>query len=1525
MTKRKILSTILVIAMIVTLIPAIASAQITEVKLPPSYFELLSNWKISPSSPGHSVLTDLGLDDDADIIEPDYDTSDWIDAVAPSTVLGNLIDAGVYDDFFMDRNGTTDEWFNRQFTAIPASDFQGPSGSLITGNARWWYSTDVEIPASEAGKKVTLSIGGMSYEGDLYVNGERVYNTYTNITEKEQLWNAPIWSPGAAGWTYNTPVNITNTGNAWSQQWGSQDIEAYQDLIVGSFRRFDVDVTDYIVPGKVNNIKFKILRPQSQQDLTYHWVDWHPRPVDSMMGLTGEVWISTSGTVRLNNPAVATKVSEDLSLASLNLYCDATNLTDANVAGTARAVVKDPQGNTVADVSKAVTIPSGKYNQEIAFSYNDFDALKLSDPQLWWLFTMNNQAKQALYTVDWSFAVGSAVSDSLTHRAGLRQIDCDINISSIAARNANTVAANHGANMMQVYVNHQPVVLRGGGYCPTDLFLRHNDWQNQGVVDNCQYAGFNMFRDEGKFFDNNLLDLCDEAGIFVMTGWCCCDRHQSPNAWSKCERFLGYEEQYAQIKNLRQHACGGLWYNGSDQPASYSQSSCSNSWMVEEMYHAIEADARWYEIGLTATSGCLDRSYLLGNINSGHHMDSSYNNNSPVYMFSPAGAQSGGEGPFGFISEGLGGAALPSIEVIKKIVPAANLYPYNNNSNYTVWNLHNSNGGTFGTHQAIVTMAENTYGASPTLESYLAKMDAMAFDQYRAQYESWNYYKYTQKTGLVNWMLNFARPGMYWQLFDWYMNPIAATYGAAKANEPVHIMYNLYDHDISVINSTLDAYPGLTATASIYSLDGKLINDPLVAKLDVAPDGASDVVPYGTMSLTQRRNGLALDDNGNYVPFTYKYGGKIEESYGVNTLWGYDDIEASLNEAVSDVYFIRLELTDSTGEFVSINTYAVAHRCDITTTTTWNTGQGFQEADFTSLNSLPAVDLKCVQTGSATANGIVTQTVEVTNNSDTIAHNVKLSAYTDNARTDLIGAVQYTDNIFVLLPGEARTIEVTHRTVNLAGNAVITASCYNNDITVGEKPTRIKNLYTGVDIGGSRSLSKNRTVTGSGGGTPGNVTAVAAAQETNAINGKTFIDSNISSIYTPTYNNGSAWFYIDLGASKAFDQIMARWNGGSTTSNNVRGRPDIVTISGSNNASGPWTELAKVDNTGSSSIMNNIVLDKTATYRYVRADLSGGIGAYNISAFDVYAFNNYVNVSVSGDGVVTSGGKTIDKSTYANRKVLSVAPDGSVELTFAPDALSPMVRVLADGVDVSDQLVDKGDTKALALSGLSGDVDLDVYFGIQAFLTTGNVTYINDDAEYTLSLMNAKDVLAVEAEFTIDGSMLAGKGLVGLNGFDSMNGVLWLHAGDNLWKGAVTLALPSGNSTGLTTDAPVDIAKFTYTAKGYGNAAMTLTSARVVFLDGTTKYIGSKIENGTATTIVARSKYDLNRDGVVDALDLGIMLLYCGFDADSPNWGTMVKVNDAWGNPVTAKMCDVNADGMIDMLDLLDLFIHYTK
>ncbi|MCL1809113.1 MAG: dockerin type I domain-containing protein [Clostridiales bacterium] len=216
---------------------------------------------------------------------------------------------------------------------------------------------------------------------------------------------------------------------------------------------------------------------------------------------------------------------------------------------------------------------------------------------------------------------------------------------------------------------------------------------------------------------------------------------------------------------------------------------------------------------------------------------------------------------------------------------------------------------------------------------------------------------------------------------------------------------------------------------------------------------------------------------------------------------------------------------------------------------------------------------------------------------------------------------------------------------------------------------------------------------------------------------------------------------------------------------------------------------------------------------------------------------------------------------------------------------------------------------------------------VKLSIHTNPVSYITGEVECVLSIRDAVNVLDIELDIELDSSMLAFKGIEKLNGFSYVQGISWVHTSGNTWRGTITITYPSGGSSGFTSESPVDFVKFIFVPLALGDTTVKLTSVNVVGHTGeTTEYIDSIIEVGEATTTIDRlySKYDLNRDGLVDALDLSIMLLYCGFDKDSPHWNTLVKVNDSKGKGVTASMCDVNGDGIIDMLDLLDLFIHYT-
>jgi len=78
------------------------------------------------------------------------------------------------------------------------------------------------------------------------------------------------------------------------------------------------------------------------------------------------------------------------------------------------------------------------------------------------------------------------------------------------------------------------------------------------------------------------------------------------------------------------------------------------------------------------------------------------------------------------------------------------------------------------------------------------------------------------------------------------------------------------------------------------------------------------------------------------------------------------------------------------------------------------------------------------------------------------------------------------------------------------------------------------------------------------------------------------------------------------------------------------------------------------------------------------------------------------------------------------------------------------------------------------------------------------------------------------------------------------------------------------------------------------------------------------------------SKYDLNKDGIVDVVDLGIALLVIGWSSDQVGWDDFVVSYDANGKAITPAMINVNTvaiDGkqMINMLDALDIMRNYTE
>jgi hypothetical protein len=93
-----------------------------------------------------------------------------------------------------------------------------------------------------------------------------------------------------------------------------------------------------------------------------------------------------------------------------------------------------------------------------------------------------------------------------------------------------------------------------------------------------------------------------------------------------------------------------------------------------------------------------------------------------------------------------------------------------------------------------------------------------------------------------------------WQILSSDYDTQASFYGVKKACEPLHVQLDLSDYSVALVNTTTTAQPGMTVTATAYSLDNKQLlqhseqkdvaaNDVTAGfRLDLAPVMGTNVV-----------------------------------------------------------------------------------------------------------------------------------------------------------------------------------------------------------------------------------------------------------------------------------------------------------------------------------------------------------------------------------------------------------------------------------------------------------------------------------------------------------------------------------------------------------------------------------------------------------------------------------------------------------------------------------------------------------
>jgi len=840
------------------------------------------------------------------------------------------------------------DWQIQSACQVKAS---GAQISAVGFDPKGWHRSD--MPATVVGALVTdKTYPDPNYGTNLKSFPGMDYSSKTFFANQDMPKNSPF----RCSWWFRTEFTAPDEGerktkwldflgiNYRANVWLNGKKIADTKDVAGTFATFEFDVSNSLQPGKPNALALEIFAP-GKNDLGITWVDWNPTPPDKDMGIWKEVFLRSSGEVALRNPFVSAKLDADYKNAVLTISADLHNVSNHSVTGDLHAEVNGRR------VSQPVSLNAGEW-KTVRFAPEQYAQLRLENAKLWWPYTMG---EQNLYTAKLSFDIGNEASDSAEVTFGVREVTSEL--------------TDKGYRLFKI--NGRKILIRGAAWAP-DLLLRWSSKRLDADLNYVRDMGLNTIRLEGRIDRDEFYEKTDRLGILVMPGWTCCDAWEQWDKWKEDQHKIAGESLRSQIRILRNHPSVFVWLYGSDGPPPAD---------VEKMYLGILKELEWPNPSLSSASATATT--VTGD--SGVKMTGPYEYVPPMYWL----ADTKAGGAYGYNTETSPGPAVPPRESLERFIPKDHLWPIDD-----VWNYH-SGGERFTTINVFTDGLNRRYGTAASLDDYLRKAQAVAYDGERAMFEAYGRNKYTA-TGVIQWMLNNAWPSLIWHLYDYYQVPAGGYFGTKKAMEPVHVQYSYDDNSVAVVNSTYAPLQGVKVVAKLYNLD---------ATVKGAREETID---------------LALDSSTKAFDLP-----KIDD--------------------LTKTYFLSLRLHDSGGKLLSDNFYWLSTKPDVMD---WEHKQDTvytpqaQFGDLSGLNTLPETKLDVTSTKENLSSRYSAR-ISVRNPSRSIAFMVHLRVTKGPGGQD-VTPIFWSDNYFSLLPGEQKEITATYDASDLDGKgAILKVAGYN--------------------------------------------------------------------------------------------------------------------------------------------------------------------------------------------------------------------------------------------------------------------------------------------------------------------------------------------------------------------------------------------------------------------------------------------------------------------------------------------------
>ena len=400
------------------------------------------------------------------ISQPDLQTSEWMPAIVPGTVLNSLVYNKKYPEPYYGINNKLES------NLIP--DISETGRDFYT----YWFRTEFTVPETFKGKTIWLQLDGINYRAEVWVNGNLLstihgmfMQDYINVSEfvktgKKNALAIKVY-----------PVDVP--GSAKPKTWGA----------AGEFHN-----------GGNGNIGLNTTMLMT--------VGWDFTFMDGIRDRNTGIWknisLYTTGKVALRHPFVKSELRKpgyDQSRESVSV--EVVNPSNSN-SGINCTIKGEIPGENIT-FEKSLRILRGE-EKVLTFTSEEFPQLVINSPRLWWPV---NKGPQNLYDLKLTVSVDGVVCDSVETRFGIREITSDTNTPD---------------KSRVFYVNGKRLFIRGTNWIP-EAMLRTSDERTYAELRYTRQSGVNLVRMWGGGIAESdyFFRLCDELGLLVwqefwMTG-----------------------------------------------------------------------------------------------------------------------------------------------------------------------------------------------------------------------------------------------------------------------------------------------------------------------------------------------------------------------------------------------------------------------------------------------------------------------------------------------------------------------------------------------------------------------------------------------------------------------------------------------------------------------------------------------------------------------------------------------------------------------------------------------------------------------------------------------------------------------------------------------------------------------------------------------------------------------------------------------------------------------------------------------